>query len=77
MNYLEKYNEWKNNPNIAQKDREELVAIADDDKEIKERFLYDTLFTFHLWMSVTFHPQYVPKSAGIERIKHYIGGFFY
>lgn len=44
MNYLDKYNEWRNSPNIDEKDREELIAIASDDKEIKERFLYDLEF---------------------------------
>ena len=44
MNYLDKYNEWKNHPGLDAKDREELEAIADDDKEIKERFLYDLEF---------------------------------
>jgi phosphoglucomutase len=44
MNYLDKYNEWKNHPGLDAKDREELIAIADDDKEIKERFLYDLEF---------------------------------
>ncbi len=44
MNYLDKYNEWKNHPNLDAGDREELVAIESDDKEIKERFLYDLEF---------------------------------
>lgn len=44
MNYLSKYNEWRNSQNIDEKDRAELDAIANDDKEIKERFLYDLEF---------------------------------
>lgn len=44
MSYLSKYNEWCNSQNIDRTDREELIAIASDDKEIKERFLYDLEF---------------------------------
>ncbi|MBP3369373.1 MAG: phospho-sugar mutase [Clostridia bacterium] len=44
MNYLDKYNEWRNSPNIDEADKAELVSIENDDKEIKERFLYDLEF---------------------------------
>ncbi len=44
MNYLEKYENWRDSANIDAKDREELLSIADNDKEIKERFLYDMEF---------------------------------
>lgn len=44
MNYFEKYKSWCENENIDPADRSELLAIADDDKEIKERFLYDIEF---------------------------------
>lgn len=44
MNYLDKYNEWRNSANIDENDRAELVSIENDDKEIKERFLYDLEF---------------------------------
>lgn len=44
MNYLEKYKSWCESANIDEADRNELLAIADDDKEIKERFLYDIEF---------------------------------
>ncbi len=44
MNYLNKYNEWRNSANIDENDRTELVSIENDDKEIKERFLYDLEF---------------------------------
>ncbi len=44
MNYLEKYENWRDSANIDAVDRAELLSIADDDKEIKERFLYDMEF---------------------------------
>ncbi len=44
MNYLDKYNEWLNSNGIDEKDRAELASIANDDSEIKERFLYDLEF---------------------------------
>ncbi len=44
MNYLEKYRYWCESKNIDEADRAELLAIADNDKEIKERFLYDMEF---------------------------------
>ena len=44
MNYFEKYKSWCENKNLDEADRAELLAIADNDKEIKERFLYDIEF---------------------------------
>ena len=44
MNYIEKYNSWCNNSGLDKADKEELLAIASDDKEIQERFLYDLEF---------------------------------
>ncbi len=44
MNYFEKYSAWCNSKGIDEADRAELLAIADNDKEIKERFLYDIEF---------------------------------
>ena len=44
MNYFEKYQNWCNSKGIDEQDRAELLAIADNDKEIKERFLYDMEF---------------------------------
>ncbi len=44
MNYLEKYEDWRCSSYIDDADRAELDAIADNDKEIKERFLYDMEF---------------------------------
>ena len=44
MNYLEKYKSWCESKNIDEADRKELLSIAHNDKEIKERFLYDIEF---------------------------------
>ena len=38
MSYKEIYNEWLANPYFDEKTKEELKAIAEDDKEIQERF---------------------------------------
>lgn len=43
-NYLEKYEEWCNNPVFDEDTRKELLAIKGDDKEIKERFYKDLEF---------------------------------
>lgn len=44
MSYFEKYKAWCESKYIDEKDRAELLSIADDEKEIKERFLYDMEF---------------------------------
>ena len=44
MSYFEKYKSWCESKYIDESDRAELLSIADDDKEIKERFLYDIEF---------------------------------
>ncbi len=44
MNYLQKYKNWCESKNIDEADRKELLSIVNDDKEIKERFLYDMEF---------------------------------
>ena len=44
MNYFEKYKSWCESESIDESDRAELLSIADNDKEIKERFLYDIEF---------------------------------
>lgn len=44
MNYLDKYNSWCNSDGLDKADKEELLAIAENDTEIKERFLYDLEF---------------------------------
>ena len=44
MNYIDKYNNWCTSNGLDEADKKELLSIADDDKEIKERFLYDLEF---------------------------------
>lgn len=44
MNYIDKYNIWCSSNGLDDADKKELLSIADDDKEIKERFLYDLEF---------------------------------
>ena len=41
---LEKYNRWLNESRLSEKEKEELRLIADDEKEIKERFIADLEF---------------------------------
>ena len=38
MDYKKVYEEWLTNPFFDEATRQELAAIKDDDKEIKERF---------------------------------------
>ena len=38
MSYIEKFNEWLNNSNLIPELKNELLAIKDDENEIKERF---------------------------------------
>ncbi len=44
MSYIEIYKHWLNSASIDEKDRVELFAIKDDEKEIKERFYKDIEF---------------------------------
>ena len=44
MDYLEKYEEWCNNPVFDENTRKELIALKGNDKEIKERFYQDLEF---------------------------------
>lgn len=44
MSYKEIYEEWLSNPYFDEKTKEELKAIADDDKEIQERFYTELEF---------------------------------
>ena len=44
MNYMEKYELWLKSDVIDEATKEELLAIKDDDKEIKDRFFYDIEF---------------------------------
>ncbi len=44
MGYREKYESWLNDPCFDEATKTELRSIADDDKEIKERFYKDLEF---------------------------------
>ncbi len=44
MDYLEKYEEWCNNPVFDEDTRKELIGIKENDTEIKERFYKDLEF---------------------------------
>lgn len=44
MNYLEKYNEWLNDPAISEEDKEDLRNIKNNEKEIEDRFYKDLEF---------------------------------
>ena len=44
MDYRQIYEEWMSNPYFDENTKRELAAIADDDKEIKERFYADLEF---------------------------------
>ena len=44
MEYRETYESWLSNPYFDEETKDELRAIADDDKEIKERFYKDLEF---------------------------------
>ena len=44
MDYKEKYYLWKNSDRISDAERQELAAIENNDKEIRERFAQDMEF---------------------------------
>ena len=44
MSYLEKYNEWLNDPAIDEETKKELRSIKDDETEIQDRFYKDLTF---------------------------------
>ena len=44
MNYLERYNQWLNDPAISKKDKEELESIKGNEKEIEDRFYKELEF---------------------------------
>ncbi|MBO5088553.1 MAG: phospho-sugar mutase, partial [Lachnospiraceae bacterium] len=44
MNYKQIYEEWMSNPYFDEDTKKELAAIADDEKEIEERFYADLVF---------------------------------
>ena len=44
MNYIDKYNSWCESEGLDSADKAELLSIANDEKELKERFVYDLEF---------------------------------
>lgn len=44
MNYMERYNEWINNPYFDEETKEELRSIKDNEREIEDRFYKDLEF---------------------------------
>ena len=44
MNYLEKYEEWLNNPSIDEETKAELLSVKGNEEEIKDRFYKDLEF---------------------------------
>ena len=42
--YQQLYQEWVNSPLLSKEEKEELLAIKDDDKAIKDRFYRDLAF---------------------------------
>ena len=64
MEYLAKYKEWCESPYIDDETRAELLSIASDDKEIKERFFCELSFGTGGLRGVI--------GAGINRINKYI-----
>lgn len=44
MDYMKVYEEWMTDPFFSEETRQELIAIRDDEKEIKERFYADLEF---------------------------------
>ena len=44
MNYMDKYNEWRNNPYFDKETKEELLNLEGNEKEIEDRFYKDLEF---------------------------------
>lgn len=44
MNYMERYQMWLNSPKVDQATKDELIAIQNDENEIKERFIKELEF---------------------------------
>jgi phosphoglucomutase len=44
MDYMERYNEWLNNPYFDEETKEELLSIKNDEKEIEDRFFKELEF---------------------------------
>ena len=44
MNYIDKYAKWSTAKALDPEERAELLALKNNEKELKERFLYDLEF---------------------------------
>ncbi len=64
MDYMKIYEEWTTNPFFNEETRQELLAIKDDDKEIKERFYADLEFGTAGLRGII--------GAGINRMNNYV-----
>lgn len=64
MDYMKIYEEWTTNPFFSEETRQELLAIKDDDKEIKERFYADLEFGTAGLRGII--------GAGINRMNNYV-----
>ena len=64
MGYMETYQEWITNPFFSDETRAELLAIKDDEKEIKERFYAELEFGTAGLRGVI--------GAGINRMNDYV-----
>ena len=66
MEARKRYEEWLENPCFDEKTKEELRGIADDEKEIEERFYRDLEFGTGLYSRDRGDGK--PQSAGIQWI---------
>ena len=64
MDYMKIYEEWTTNPFFSEETRQELLAIKDDDNEIKERFYADLEFGTAGLRGII--------GAGINRMNNYV-----
>ena len=64
MAYMKIYEEWTTNPFFSEETRQELLAIKDDEKEIKERFYADLEFGTAGLRGII--------GAGINRMNNYV-----
>ena len=64
MDYMKIYEEWTTNPFFSEETRQELLAIKDDEKEIKERFYADLEFGTAGLRGII--------GAGINRMNNYV-----
>ena len=64
MDYRKIYEEWVSNPFFSEETRKELLAIKDDEREIKERFYKDLEFGTAGLRGII--------GAGINRMNNYV-----